>query len=38
MMPYLATLVVLLVGGLNRDRRHQDAPAALGEPYTRGEK
>jgi ABC-type uncharacterized transport system permease subunit len=38
MMPYLATLVVLLIGGLNRSRRHQDAPAALGEPFTRGER
>jgi simple sugar transport system permease protein len=37
LMPYLATLVVLVVGGLNRNKRHMDAPAALGEPHSRGE-
>ncbi len=37
MLPYLATLVVLLVGGL-RDSRRLNAPAMLGEPYRRGER
>lgn len=37
MLPYLATLLVLLVGGL-RDRRRLNAPAMLGEPYRRGER
>jgi simple sugar transport system permease protein len=37
MMPYLATLLVLLVGGL-RDARKLNAPAMLGEPYRRGER
>ena len=38
MMPYLATLAVLLVGGLRKDRRRLLAPAKLGEPYTKGER
>jgi ABC-type uncharacterized transport system permease subunit len=38
MMPYLATLAVLLVGGLREDRRHLSAPAKLGEAYTKGER
>jgi ABC-type uncharacterized transport system permease subunit len=37
MLPYLATLMVLLVGGL-RDRRRLNAPAMLAEPYRRGER
>jgi len=37
-LPYIATLVVLVVGGLSRNSRRQNAPAALGEPYTRGER
>lgn len=37
MLPYLATLLVLLVGGL-RDRRRLNAPAMLAEPYRRGER
>jgi general nucleoside transport system permease protein len=37
-MPYVATLLVLVGGGLRRDRRRQNAPAALGEPFTRGER
>jgi ABC-type uncharacterized transport system permease subunit len=36
-LPYLATLAVLLMGGL-RDRRKLNAPAMLGEPYRRGER
>jgi ABC-type uncharacterized transport system permease subunit len=38
MMPYLATLVVLLAGGLRRNRRRLLAPAKLGEPYSKGER
>jgi general nucleoside transport system permease protein len=37
MLPYVATLAVLLVGGL-RDSRKLNAPAMLGEPYRRGER
>jgi simple sugar transport system permease protein len=37
-MPYIATLLVLVVGGLQRGSRHQNAPAALGEPFSRGER
>ncbi len=35
MMPYLATLAVLVIGGLRADHRHLAAPAALGEPYSK---
>jgi simple sugar transport system permease protein len=38
MMPYLATLAVLLAGGLRKDRRRLLAPAKLGEPYSKGER
>lgn len=38
MMPYLATLAVLLVGGLRKGRRHLSSPAKLGEAYTKGER
>ena len=37
MLPYIATLLVLLVGSL-RDRRRLNAPAMLAEPYRRGER
>jgi general nucleoside transport system permease protein len=37
-MPYAATLLVLMAGGLRRGRRHWNGPAALGEPFTRGER
>jgi simple sugar transport system permease protein len=37
MLPYMATLLVLLVGGL-RDSRRLNAPAMLAEPYRRGER
>lgn len=37
MLPYIATLAVLLVGGL-RDSRRLNAPEMLGEPYRRGER
>ncbi|MEE9309203.1 MAG: ABC transporter permease [Spirochaetia bacterium] len=38
MMPYLATLTVLLAGGLRKDRRRLLAPARLGEAYSKGER
>jgi ABC-type uncharacterized transport system permease subunit len=38
MMPYLATLTVLLAGGLRKDRRRLMAPAKLAEAYTKGER
>jgi general nucleoside transport system permease protein len=38
MMPYLATLAVLLAGGLRKDHRRLLAPAKLGEAYTQGER
>jgi len=34
MMPYLATLIVLILAGLN-GRVRSDEPAALGRPYSR---
>jgi ABC-type uncharacterized transport system permease subunit len=37
MLPYLATLLVLLMIGLG-DRKKLSAPAMLGEPYKRGER
>ena len=37
MLPYLATLLVLLAGGM-RDSRRLSAPAMLAEPYRRGER
>ncbi|MCB2145060.1 MAG: ABC transporter permease [Deltaproteobacteria bacterium] len=37
MLPYMATLLVLLVGGL-RDSRRLNAPAMLAEPYRRGDR
>jgi len=35
MLPYLATLAVLVIGGLRAAHRHLAAPAALGEPFTK---
>lgn len=37
MLPYLATLLVLLLGGL-KDKRRMNAPAMLAEPYIRGQR
>jgi len=37
MMPYLTTLVILVLGGLGRERRRLSSPAALSEAYTKGE-
>ncbi len=36
MLPYIATLGVLLAGGLRKGQRLFAAPAMLGEPYTKG--
>lgn len=38
MLPYLTTLALLLLGGLGRERRRLAAPAALSEPYSKGER
>jgi ABC-type uncharacterized transport system permease subunit len=39
MLPYLSTLLVLLVFGLSASgKRRMNAPATLGEPYVRGER
>lgn len=38
MLPYLATLGVLVVGGIGRGKRKMSAPAALGEVFRRGER
>jgi simple sugar transport system permease protein len=35
MLPYLATLGVLVAGGLRADYRNLAAPAALGEPFSK---
>jgi simple sugar transport system permease protein len=37
-LPYVATLLVLVLGGLRGDLRHLAAPEALGESFARGEK
>lgn len=37
MLPYAATLLILLVMGMG-DQRKLSAPAQLGEPYKRGER
>lgn len=37
-LPYAATLSVLVLDGLRKDRRSLFAPAMLGEPYKRGER
>ena len=38
MLPYAATLVVLVLGGLRGDLRLLASPAALGEPHVKGER
>jgi simple sugar transport system permease protein len=38
MLPYLATLTVLVLDGLRKDSRSLFAPAMLGEAYKRGER
>jgi general nucleoside transport system permease protein len=37
MLPYLATILILIVGSREALRQRLGAPAALGEPYVRGE-
>ena len=38
MLPYLATIVILILGSRDAVRRRLGAPAALGLPYVRGER
>jgi len=38
MLPYIVTLLVLLLGGMRGDTRKMNAPSALSEPYRRGER
>ena len=38
MLPYLATIFILILGSSDSIRRRLGAPAALGEPYVRGER
>jgi ABC-type uncharacterized transport system permease subunit len=38
MMPYLATIFILIIGSREALRRRLGAPAALGVPYVRGER
>lgn len=38
MLPYIATLSVLVIGGIGRGKRKMSGPAALGEIFRRGER
>jgi len=38
MLPYLFTIVVLVIGSREAMRRRVGAPAALGQPYVREER
>ena len=38
MLPYIVTLLVLVLLGVRGDKRRMNAPAALSEPYRRGER
>lgn len=38
MLPYLTTLIILLIYGLKRNSKKMDGPAMLGEIYKRGER
>jgi simple sugar transport system permease protein len=38
MAPYLLTILALVIGSRAAIRKHIGAPAALGEPYIRGER
>jgi simple sugar transport system permease protein len=38
MLPYLATILILIIGSRESIRKHLGAPAALGNPYIRGER
>jgi general nucleoside transport system permease protein len=38
MLPYLATILILIIGSRESIRKRLGAPAALGTPYVRGER
>jgi len=38
MLPYLATILILIIGSSAAMRKRLGAPAALGVPYVRGER
>jgi simple sugar transport system permease protein len=38
MLPYLATILILIIGSREAMRKRIGAPAALGNPYVRGER
>jgi simple sugar transport system permease protein len=38
MMPYILTIIALVIGSRAAARKRLGAPAALGEPYIRGER
>ena len=38
MLPYLATILILIIGSREALRQRLGAPAALGTPYVRGER
>jgi len=38
MLPYIATILILIIGSRDSIRRRLGAPAALGTPYVRGER
>jgi len=38
MLPYLATILILIIGSRDAIRKRIGAPAALGVPYVRGER
>jgi ABC-type uncharacterized transport system permease subunit len=38
MLPYLATILILIIGSREALRKRLGAPAALGLPYVRGER
>ena len=38
MLPYLATILILILGSRESIRKRLGAPAALGTPYIRGER
>jgi ABC-type uncharacterized transport system permease subunit len=38
MLPYLATILILIIGSREAMRKRLGAPAALGYPYIRGER
>jgi simple sugar transport system permease protein len=38
MIPYLFTLIVMIIGANEARRKRIGAPAALGQPYSRGQR